>query len=186
MTKLFSKNLHRSQDLLFLKSLVGSNACIQHEKALLVSARKRLLLLFVYHAKWSLFKNLIWKITNFLVIKTEKKKFIQLHISIMKVNQMINTKIRFISSDFWWFFFVIRHSKNNFENWRIQHTISNIYRPYRVLSKYIFVYPYNFRIQFSISDHCDVVVSSWYLHRKKNIEGKKVAGRGLFTTRPQV
>jgi len=35
MTKLFSKNLHRSQDLLFLKSLVGSNACIQHEKALL-------------------------------------------------------------------------------------------------------------------------------------------------------
>ena len=85
MTKLFSKNLHRSQDLLFLKSLVGSNACIQHEKALLVSARKRLLLLFVYHAKWFLFKNLIWKITiinnlqsfcrsTFLVIKNEKKK----------------------------------------------------------------------------------------------------------------
>ena len=38
MTKLFSKNLHRSTDLLFLKSLVGSNNCIQHEKALLVSS----------------------------------------------------------------------------------------------------------------------------------------------------
>ena len=39
MTKLFSKNLARSTDLLFLKSLVGSNHCIQHEKALLVNIK---------------------------------------------------------------------------------------------------------------------------------------------------
>jgi hypothetical protein len=32
MTKLFSKNIARSTDLLFLKSLVGSNNCITHEK----------------------------------------------------------------------------------------------------------------------------------------------------------
>ena len=37
MTKLFSKNIARSTDLLFLKSLVGSNACIRHESAILVS-----------------------------------------------------------------------------------------------------------------------------------------------------
>lgn len=50
MTKLFSKNLNRSTDLLFLKSLVGSNACIQHEKALLVRS------LLVIHLHQS-FKN---------------------------------------------------------------------------------------------------------------------------------
>ena len=115
MTKLFSKNLHRSQDLLFLKSLVGSNACIQHEKALLVSARKWLLLLFVYHAKWSLSKNLIWKITiinnlqsfcrsTFLVIKNEKKKSYN-YFSIMKVNQMMNMFFFqvILTSKFGWF-----------------------------------------------------------------------------------
>ena len=126
MTKLFSKNLHRSQDLLFLKSLVGSNACIQHEKALLVSARKRLLLLFVYHAKWFLFKNLIWKITiinnlqsscrsTFLVIKNEKKKSYNYFSNESHSNDDygffssdFNIKIRLIFGDL---FFVIRHPK---------------------------------------------------------------------------
>ena len=37
MTKLFGKNIARSTDLLFLKTLVGSNSCIRHEKAILVS-----------------------------------------------------------------------------------------------------------------------------------------------------
>ena len=38
MTKLFSKNIARSTDLLFLKSLVGgSNSCIRHERTILVS-----------------------------------------------------------------------------------------------------------------------------------------------------
>ena len=37
MTKLFSKNIARSTDLLFLKSLVGSNNRICHERAILVS-----------------------------------------------------------------------------------------------------------------------------------------------------
>jgi len=32
MTKLFSKNLARSTDLLFLKSLTGSNSAIRKEK----------------------------------------------------------------------------------------------------------------------------------------------------------
>ena len=51
MTKLFSKNIARSTDLLFLKSLVGSNTCIRHERAILVSHFCNLIIIKLFQLK---------------------------------------------------------------------------------------------------------------------------------------